>query len=392
MNRAVSTAGGLGLGAGIMYLLDPDRGRRRRAIISDKLASAWCGSGDVAAKMARDLRNRTTGLGARVRSVASRGPVEDDILIARVRSKIGRAVSHPSAIEVSARQGCAILRGPVLQHEVDRLLSCVMSVRGVCEIDNQLDVYRSPENVPALQGGTERRGTRPEFLQANWTPAFRLLAGAGGAALAGFGMRNGGMMGAATALAGAGLLARAATNMEMTRMFGFSGRRAIDIQKSMIIWAPVEEVFAFWTNYQNFPRFMSHLRSVHDLGNGRSHWVAQGPSGIPVSWDAEMTQFIPNQLLAWKSIPGSTIDNAGVIHFEAAPGGATRIHIQLSYSPPAGALGHLVASMFGANPKREIDEDMVRLKSLLEVGKTRSHGETVYLEDVEVGAGRGDVL
>ena len=383
MNKAVGVIGGVGLGAGIMYLLDPDRGRRRRAIISDKVASLWCCSGETAGKMTRDLQNRATGVGARVKSLATRGLVEDDVLVARVRSKIGRAVSHPSAIEATANQGRVTLRGPVLQPEVDRLVSYVASVRGVRAIDNELDVYPNADTVHALQGGSPRRNARIE--RANWAPAFRLIVGTAGAVLTGFGLRDRGVVGTATALAGAGLVTRATTNIGMKKLFGFGGSRAIHIQKSIIIWAPVEEVFRFWTNYQNFPRFMTHLRQVRDLGEGRSYWVAESPTGISVSWEAEVTECVPNQLLAWRSIPGSTIDNAGTIHFEPAPGGATRIQMRISYNPPAGALGHAVATLLGANPKREIDDDMARLKSLLEVGKTRAHGEAVYIEDVEAG-------
>ena len=385
MNKAVTAIGGVGLGAGMMYLLDPDRGRRRRAVMFDKAASLWCGGGDTAAKMARDFQNRATGLGARVKSLAPRGPVEDDVLVARVRARIGRAVSHPSAIEVTASQGRVTLRGPVLQQEVDRLLSDVASVRGARCIDNELDVYPNADTVHALQGGSPRTNARFSLLQANWTPAFRLIAGVAGAVLTGMGLRNRGVTGMATALAGLGVMTRATTNMEMKKLFGFGGSRAIHIQKSIIIWAPVEEVFRFWTNYQNFPRFMTHLREVRDFGGGRSYWVAESPTGISVSWEAELTECVPNQLLAWRSIPGSTVDNSGTVYFEPAPGGATRIQMRISYHPPAGALGHAVASFFGANPKREIDDDMARLKSLLEVGKTRAHGESVYIEDVEAG-------
>jgi uncharacterized membrane protein len=121
---------------------------------------------------------------------------------------------------------------------------------------------------------------------------------------------------------------------------------------------------------------------VHKLGNDRSHWVAAGPGGVSASWDAETTQSEPQRLLAWRSLPGSMVRTTGSVCFEDDILGGTRITIRMSYCPPAGLLGHTVACLFGADPKSEIDDDMVRLKSLLEIGKTRAHGETVWREQI----------
>jgi uncharacterized membrane protein len=132
---------------------------------------------------------------------------------------------------------------------------------------------------------------------------------------------------------------------------------------------------------------MSHIRSVQDLGRGRSHWAAAGPAGMPAAWDAILTRFVPNEVLAWRSEPGSVIANTGIIHFEPAPGGGTRVNIQLSYNPPAGALGHLAALLFGADPKSAMDEDFVRLKSLLEEGRTSVPGKGVTREELTAAGG-----
>jgi len=129
---------------------------------------------------------------------------------------------------------------------------------------------------------------------------------------------------------------------------------------------------------------MSHLKEVRPK-NGRSHWVAAGPAGISISWDAEITEQRPNQLLAWSSVPSSTIRTEGRVRFDTEPDGRTRVSIRMSYCPPAGVLGHAVACLFGADPKSEMDDDLVRLKSLLEVGKTRAHGVPVTREQVAVG-------
>jgi uncharacterized membrane protein len=171
-------------------------------------------------------------------------------------------------------------------------------------------------------------------------------------------------------------------------MFGAGGgRAAMRMQKTINIFAPVEEVYALWSNPEDFPRFMSHVRHVkHESGN-RYRWTVDGPAGAPVSWEAEVTQQVPNQVIAWKSVPGALVRNAGIVRFRSQDA-ATTVHILLSYNPPGGAIGHAVAALFGKDPKRALDDDLVRLKSLLETGKTTAHGETVRKEEVARGRNR----
>ena len=390
-SRMVDRIGSMALGAGLMYFLDPVQGRRRRALVCDQCASVLAQWSDALDKAARDLSNRTWGMVAEAQAAGFEAPVDDDVLVARVRSKLGRAVSHPSAIDVTAHQGCVTLRGPILAHEVPQLLRTVRAVRGVCEIDNQLEVHEQADGIAALQGGISRPGEVPEILQANWTPALRLLVGtAGGAALLS-GLTRGGVLGIATSLADAGMLARAVTNIELPRLIGAgSDRWAVDIQKTVKIQAPIEEVYNFWANVEHFPRFMTHIKEVRHLGEGRSHWVAEGPAGTSVTWDAEITLYEPNRRLAWRSTPGSMIENAGLIHFDAYPDGSTRVHLRWSYNPPAGAIGHAVAWLLGKDLKTELDEDLVRLKSLLEHGKTRAaSGEVVQRDALASSPAKG---
>ncbi|HEX5432379.1 MAG TPA: hypothetical protein VFW83_10460, partial [Bryobacteraceae bacterium] len=108
--------------------------------------------------------------------------------------------------------------------------------------------------------------------------------------------------------------------------------------------------------------------------------------GIRVSWEAEITQRITDRLMAWRSVPGSAIETEGVARFDENSNGGTRIGIRMCYKPPAGVLGHYVASLFGADPKREMDDDLVRLKSLIELGRTHAHGTRVRREDLTGGA------
>ncbi|MFL5401957.1 MAG: SRPBCC family protein [Gemmatimonadales bacterium] len=152
-------------------------------------------------------------------------------------------------------------------------------------------------------------------------------------------------------------------------------RRAVDIQKTLHIDAPVEQVYAFWSNYENFPLFMSHVREVEDLGAGRSHWRVRGPGGLPIEWNAVLTQQQPNQVIGWHSEPGSMLENAGVIRFVPV-GTGTRVDLRFCYHPPAGGAGQAIAELLGSDPRVKLNEDLGRMKSLLEAThRSESHGQ-----------------
>jgi uncharacterized membrane protein len=170
---------------------------------------------------------------------------------------------------------------------------------------------------------------------------------------------------------GLGLLARAGTNLETRRLLGYSPlRRAVDLQKTMTVDSPVEAVYAFWTMYENFPRFMSRVLEVRPgAREGQSHWSVEGPGGVPIEFDAEVTASIPNQVFAWRSVEGSFVGHAGIVHFEPAPAGRTRLHIRMSYNPPGGWFGHAIANAFGVDPKSSLDADLARMKTYLETGR-----------------------
>ena len=224
MNReATLLAGGIGLGAALMYILDPDRGRRRRALARDQFVSAGRRLPDAVGATARDLSNRTRGIAAEVGSMlSSEEEVSDEVLVARVRSKLGRVVSHPHAVGVTVEQGRVTLSGPILADEVDDLLSCVSRVRGVADVENRLEVHEEAGNVSALQGG-RRRLDRFEFFQENWSPTARLLAGLAGVTLAAVGLSRRDPVSLALGVAGVGLLACGVTNTELTRLIGVAG-------------------------------------------------------------------------------------------------------------------------------------------------------------------------
>ena len=155
MNRNACFFLGVGVGAAVMYAFDPTGGRRRRALARDKFVRAAHAAGHSLDAAAHDWSNRAAGTVAEVRGRFRTDRPADDILVERVRAALGRAVSHPRAIDVEARNGCVRLCGPILTDEVDSLLSAVESVPGVTSVDNQLDTHDRPGNIPSLQGGSE---------------------------------------------------------------------------------------------------------------------------------------------------------------------------------------------------------------------------------------------
>ncbi len=363
---------GMGLGFGVMYLLDPQRGNRRRAAVRDTAVHGLRKAADGADAATRDLANRTAGTAAELRGrFFGRDAVDDETLVQRVRSKLGRLVSHPHAIAVTSENGVITLTGPILQAEAPRLLRTVEAIRGVSEVVNQLEEHKQAGDVPSLQGGSTPPGIRADLFHREWAPATRVIAGAGGLALAAIGATRRDLPGWLLTAGGVGLLARAGTNLETRRLLGIGPRRrAVDLQKTITVDAPVEAVYAFWTMYDYFPRFMSRVLEVRPSAReGQTHWRVEGPGGMPIEFDAEVTESIPNEIFAWRTIEGSTVGHAGVVHFEPTKDGGTRLHIRMSYNPPGGWFGHGVARAFGVDPKKSLDADLARMKTYLETGR-----------------------
>jgi osmotically-inducible protein OsmY len=230
MNSGFSWLSGLGLGAGLMYLFDPAAGRRRRARLRDKAVHVVSRFEHYLDMAVRDVSHRAQGLVAETRAQLAGGAAPDDVLVERVRSKLGHCVSHPHAIEVKADNGRVTLSGPILEREVAVLLACVTSIRGVDEVENRLEVHRHAGTVPRLQGGRDRKGA--EQVQANWPPAARLLACTVGCGLMVNCLARRTPFAALLGTVGFGLFARGLTNLELkhlaeigggTRLFGVQG-------------------------------------------------------------------------------------------------------------------------------------------------------------------------
>lgn len=197
-----------------------------------------------------------------------------------------------------------------------------------------------------------------------------------GAALRGKGNARRRVGAAAVAVAGVAVLdviASAKTSRSSdptTREGAVRARTAITVNR------PREEVYAFWRELENLPRFMFHLESVQAKDGGRSHWVAKAPVGRTVEWDAEVADDVPGELIAWRSLEGATVPNSGSVRFAEAPGGrGTEVTVDIEYRPPGGAMGAAVARLFGEDPMQQLKDDLRRFKQVIETGEVvRSEG------------------
>jgi len=144
----------------------------------------------------------------------------------------------------------------------------------------------------------------------------------------------------------------------------------IQIDRAVTINRPRAKVYRFWRNLENLPRFMTHLESVRFTADQRSHWVAKGPLGRPVQWDAEIVEDVKNERIAWASIPGSTVKNSGRVEFREAPGGrGTEVRVSMTYNPPGGSAGAAVAKLLGKDAATGVREDLRRFKQIMEAGE-----------------------
>jgi uncharacterized membrane protein len=223
------------------------------------------------------------------------------------------------------------------------------------------------------------------YTNTNVAPSERVLSGIGGAALVVAGLRRGSPGGLAMSIVGGLFLYRAATGYcgtyaalgldsahEGHALFGGHDlHKDIYVRKTFTVNRSPGDCYTFWRDFQNLPRFMTHLKSVSVLDAKRSRWEARSPTGGTVAWDAEIFNERPNELIAWKSVADADIDNAGSVRFRAATGNrGTEVTVELMYKPPAGRLGAAVAWLLGEEPDIQVREDLRRFKQIMETGET----------------------
>lgn len=213
----------------------------------------------------------------------------------------------------------------------------------------------------------------------------RIVSAVGGGALITLGLRQGGLLGGLMTALGGGLAMRGVTghcqmydalgidtsdespNPKSPYHKGFLDTK-IHVTKSVTVNKSPSEVYSFWRKLSNLPQFMSHLESVTVNDNKRSHWVAKAPMGTTVEWDAEITSDIENERLGWKSVEDSQIVNSGVVMFNPTQDRGTEVRVVLTYEPPAGYVGSLIAKLFGEEPNQQVEDDLRRFKMLMETG------------------------
>ena len=250
--------------------------------------------------------------------------------------------------------------------------------------------------VLATMGPARVKGGRTNPADQNVGAAERALSVVGGGALAAYGLRRRGLPGMTLALIGLELLRRGTTGhchlysalgltsanadgsstlphraRDVTgRAATVNARKAVKIERSVSVQGNPAELFSIWRDFSNLPRFMTHIESVERVDEMHSHWVARGPGGRTIEWDAEIVNEIPGELVAWKTVGDPDVAHAGSVHFRRVPAKRdTEVRLVLDYEPPAFATIGAIAKLFGHVPDTLIRDDLRRFKQLVESGE-----------------------
>jgi uncharacterized membrane protein len=222
-------------------------------------------------------------------------------------------------------------------------------------------------NLPVKQ-------TQSENAQASDTERWSSLIGGGALVL--MGLRERSLKGVLMAIAGSGLIYQGVKNQSTIEKaqealkIAPSSDRSIKVEKTVTINKPAEELYRYWHDFTNLPRFMKHIKSVTVYDDKRSHWVASAPLDTTVEWDAQIIKDEPNQLIAWTSVEGADIDNSGFVRFQPATGDrGTEVKVVMEYNPIAGEIGTAIAKLLGEEPEQRIGDELHRFKQLMETGE-----------------------
>ena len=383
--------GGLSAAAAAFYFGDPRRGAKRRADFARGAGNVFGKVKAESDKSIRDLQNQLSGISARLRSHFEPEDAADRVVEERVRSRIGRIVSYARRIRVLSDHGVVTLWGQAFTGEAAELLRAVSAVPGVREVRDHLELFEAGDpNSPLAKAPVRHedplRHARKQS-RLNWSPAKRLAIGAAGAGLAVYGMtrKNKDFVDRALAAVGTSMIISSTMRRNLSATLAF-GEEApgFEIERTIKINAPISDLYDFWANPENYPRALSHVARIDRLGENLYRWTINGPAGVPVGWEGIITRAIPNTLVEWKSLPGSTIGNFGIVRFHPDYDATTHVQIRMFYRPPAGILGRFLAELLGADAGDILDQDLSNLKALFESGDYISEERRKKREEAEL--------
>ncbi len=357
------TMAALVVGAG--YLLNS---RRRRSVTIENPRQAAPQPGprvEETSETRGDLSSTMKRFADKVKTVL-RGEIEQDkVLLRQVREVVQRTLGKTPGVGITMNEGKALLHGNITQEQHEPLVRAVESTPGVRNVSDLLVERADDDPSMSATSHLSQAGSwkKVDLRQEHWSPATRLLTGFIGAVLI-RGVARGSLLGVVGGVLGSALLFRTATNRPIVR--NGLARRMIDVHETIDIDAPIERVFGLFEAQENYPSFMRNVREVRRDAGGRTHWVMNGPGGYKMEFDSTTTVHKANEMLGWRSVPGSRIDHSGVVRFEPLEGNGTRVDVNMSYSPPAGAVGHAIAKAFSADAHSELREDLARIKSIAE--------------------------
>jgi uncharacterized membrane protein len=356
--------GGIATAAAAAFLLDRKHGNERRVKVARLTQRLVKTVADGTALGVRDTRHRIVGMAKHAWFALGRQQLEDRVLEERIRSRMGRIVSQPHKVRVTSDDGVVTLWGQVSEQEARMLADAVSNMRGVRQLMDHLEV-REDAAERAHRGDPVHLARNLTVL--NWSPSRRLITSLAGVAVATYGWRRQDDVGAAISLVGAGLAAQCWMKHNVHSMLALTEDcPGFALERTLKINAPISDIFDFWSNPENYPKVFSHIAAVERLGENLYRWTITGPAGIPIHWEGMITRTVPNTLVEWKSLPGSTVGNFGVARFDPNYDASTRLHLRMFYRPPAGILGRFLAELLGASPKKVLDRDLARLKQIFE--------------------------
>lgn len=371
----------VGIGAVVMYFLDPRHGHRRRGLVRDRLNS-FIDQMDVSIdRMREDTRNRARGILSEMTARLSDQSAPDWLLEERVRSAVGRVTRYSRLLDIRSNRGHMLISGPVLRADKEQILKSAARARGVYSLQDEMQVFETAKDLPALQipnTGTYTYSDHPRPRQ-DWSTATRLLSGVGGSLLTLYGLKRKGLSRSLFSTAGLLLTTRSVINKDTMTLLGISpSGHGFKIRKAININAPIDEVYRFWHNFENFKLFMYHVKQI-SVQDDIASWKVAGPAGAEVEFRTHITSDIPNELIRWETLPDSSLKHTGLVRFDGSWDGGTRVSVEMEYLPVKGAVAPALAELFGVDPRPALSGDLVRFKTLFEESRSSASTGTVTL-------------